>query len=110
MACNIEDCKTVFEKYAKEDIGIISVSISSKISSTYGVAAGAAQKIMEAYPNAKIYCFDSYRMSGAIAILMVYAHMLKKEGKKYEYTLTVTENAIVSNVKVVPWIDHYVDL
>ena len=31
-------------------------------------------------------------------------------GKKYEYTLTVTENAIVSNVKVVPWIDHYVDL
>lgn len=73
-----------FEKYAKEDIGIISVSISSKISSTYSVAAGAAQKIMEAYPNAKIYCFDSYRMSGAIAILMVYAHMLKKEGKSFD--------------------------
>jgi hypothetical protein len=31
-------------------------------------------------------------------------------GKRYEYTMTVTENTIVSNVKVVPWIDHYVDL
>lgn len=73
-----------FEKYAKDDIGIISVSISSKISSTYGVASGAAEKIREAYPDAKIYCFDSYRMSGAISILMVYAHMLKKEGKSFD--------------------------
>ena len=31
-------------------------------------------------------------------------------GKRYEYTLTIKENEIVSNVKVVPWVDHYVDL
>ena len=31
-------------------------------------------------------------------------------GKRYEYTMTVTENAIVSNVKVIPWVDQYVDL
>lgn len=31
-------------------------------------------------------------------------------GKRYEYTMTITENSIVSNVKVVPWVDYYVDL
>lgn len=31
-------------------------------------------------------------------------------GKRYEYTLTVTENKIVSNVNIVPWVEHYVDL
>ena len=31
-------------------------------------------------------------------------------GKKYEYTMTIKENEIVSNVSVVPWVDHYVDL
>jgi hypothetical protein len=31
-------------------------------------------------------------------------------GRRYEYTMTITENSIVSNVKVVPWVDHYVDL
>lgn len=31
-------------------------------------------------------------------------------GKRYEYTLTVKENTIVSNVKVVPWVEHYVEL
>ncbi len=73
-----------FEKYVKDDIGIISVSISSKISSTYNCALNASEQIKEKYPDAKIYCFDSYRMSGAIAILMVYAHMLKKEGKSFD--------------------------
>ena len=31
-------------------------------------------------------------------------------GKKYEYTMTIKENEIVSNVSVIPWVDHYVDL
>ena len=31
-------------------------------------------------------------------------------GKKYEYTMTVKEDEIVSNVSVIPWVDHYVDL
>ena len=31
-------------------------------------------------------------------------------GKKYEYTMTIKENEIVSNVSVIPWVEHYVDL
>ena len=33
-----------------------------------------------------------------------------KAGEKYEYNLTITDNTITTEVKVVPWIDHYVDL
>ena len=33
-----------------------------------------------------------------------------RAGEKYEYNLTLTDNTITTEVKVVPWIDHYVDL
>lgn len=33
-----------------------------------------------------------------------------KSGEKYEYNLTITDNTITTEVRVVDWIDHYVDL
>ena len=33
-----------------------------------------------------------------------------KAGEKYEYTLTITDNTITTEVKVVDWVNHYVDL
>lgn len=33
-----------------------------------------------------------------------------KSGEKYEYNMTITDNTITTEVKVVDWIDHYVDL
>jgi hypothetical protein len=33
-----------------------------------------------------------------------------RAGEKYEYNLTITDNTITTEVKVVDWIDHYVDL
>lgn len=33
-----------------------------------------------------------------------------KSGEKYEYNLTITENTITTEVRVVDWIDHFVDL
>ncbi len=73
-----------FEKYAKDDIGVISISLSSKISSTYNFAKNAANEVMKNYPNAKIHCVDSYRMSGAIGLLTYYAFKMKGEGKSFE--------------------------
>lgn len=73
-----------FEKYAKEDIGVISISLSSKISSTYNFAKNAANEVIKNYPNAKIYCVDSYRMSGAIGLLTYYAFKMKNEGKSFD--------------------------
>ena len=33
-----------------------------------------------------------------------------KPGEKYEYNLTITDNTITTEVRVVDWVDHYVDL
>ena len=33
-----------------------------------------------------------------------------KRGEKYEYNLTITDNTITAEVRVVDWIDHFVDL
>ena len=70
-----------FKKYAEAGTDIISISISSKISSTYNVAVGAAERVMAEYPERRIICVDSLRMSGSMGILVCYAHELQREGK-----------------------------
>ena len=76
-----EEYYLCFKKYAEQGYGILSMSISSKISSTYNVAVGAANRVKEEYPDCSIYCFDSFKMSGAFGLLVMYAHKLKNEGK-----------------------------
>ena len=83
-AANIDEYIDYFTKYVKEGYAVLSMSISSKISGTYDFSCVAAKKVIESYPEAKIYCFDSMRMSGAFGMLTLYAHLLKKEGKSYE--------------------------
>lgn len=81
---NAGEYEEKFESYAKRGIAVISMSLSSRISSTYQTACLAADSVRERYPDAKIYCFDTYRMSGGFGLLTVYAHLLKKEGKSFE--------------------------
>lgn len=81
---NLDEYIDKFTKYVKEGYAVLSMSISSKISGTYDFSCVAARKVLESYPEAKIYCFDSLRMSGAFGMLTMYAHMLKQEGKSYE--------------------------
>lgn len=75
-----EEYYAVFKKYAEQGYDILSMSISSKISSTYNVAVGAANRVREEFPDCTVYCFDSYKMSGAFGLLVMYAHKLKNEG------------------------------
>ena len=79
-----EEYYITFKKYVEEGYKIISVNISSKISSTYDVACNTAKRIKEEMPDAEIYCFDSYKMSGALGLLVFYAYILKREGKTYQ--------------------------
>lgn len=81
-----------FKSYAEQGFDILSMSISSKISSTYGVAKSAASRVKEEYPCCNIYCFDSYRMSGAFGLLVMYAHALKNEGKDFNDVVEWLEN------------------
>ncbi len=79
-----EEYYLIFKKYAEAGCDVLSMSISSKISSTYGVATVAAERVKKEYPDWKVYCFDSYRMSAAFGLLTAYAHLLKKEGKSFD--------------------------
>lgn len=90
---NSEEVYAYFEQYAKKDVDILSISLSSKISGTYGFTVTAAQRIMEAYPSVKVYCLDSMRMSKGFGLLVAYACLKKKEGKSMqevvEYLLSI---------------------
>ncbi len=79
-----EDYYMIFKKYVEDGYDILNMSISSKISSTYNVAAGAAERVRKEYPDCNIYCFDSLRMAGALGLLVVYALQFKKEGKSMD--------------------------
>lgn len=86
-----EEYYLTFKKYAEDGYKILSMSISSKISSTYNVACGAAKRVREELPGAEIYCFDSYKMSGALGLLVIYAHILKNEGKSFQEVISWLE-------------------
>lgn len=73
-----------FKEYVQNGYSVLSISISSKISSTYNVAVGAAARVKEEYPECNIYCFDSRRMSGSLALLVAYAHEMKNNGSSME--------------------------
>lgn len=82
--CNAEECREIFESYIKQGFDIISMSLSAAISTTYNQTIMAAERLREEYPDCKIYCFDSARMSGAFGLLVIYAHLLKQEGKGFD--------------------------
>ena len=81
MACNIEDCKTAFEKHAKEGADILHLAFSSGLSSTYSNAVIAANDIMEEYPECKITVVDTLAASMGEGLLVYYAVKLKNDGK-----------------------------
>jgi len=86
-----EEYFEVFKKYAEDGYDIISISISSKPSSTYNVACGAANRVKEIYPDCRIECVDSLRMSGGFGLLVIYAHEMKNQGKSFDEIVTWLE-------------------
>ena len=81
---NHEEYYAIFEKYVKEGYAVLSMSLSTRISATYNFAEMAAKRIKENYPDAKIYCFDSFRMSGGFGLLVMHALDLKQQGKSFD--------------------------
>ena len=88
---NAEECYEIFEGYIKQGYGIISMSLSSAISTTFNLTKMAADRLRNEYPECRIYCFDSSKMSGAFGLLTVYAHLLKQEGKSFDEVVTWLE-------------------
>ena len=88
---NLEEYYEKFEHYIKEGYAVLSMSISGEISVTYDFSTMAAKRIKENYPDAKIYCLDTARLSGAFGLLVCYAHEMKKDGKTFEEVIAWLE-------------------
>lgn len=86
-----EEYYLAFKKFAEQGIAVLSMSISSKISSTYNVAVQAAERVKAEYPDWKVYCLDSYKMSGAFGLLVMQAHVLQKDGYSFEQLVSYLE-------------------
>ena len=83
-AASPEEYYQKFSSYAKDGYDIISMSISSKISGTYNIAVSAAERVKADYPDCRIECVDTLRMSGSFGLLVVYALELQSKGASME--------------------------
>ena len=80
-ACaNIDQMIAVLEPFAKEGKDIVFLTISSALSGTYNFAVKAAEKVMEQYPDVKVYVVDSLRYASALALLVQEACARRDEG------------------------------
>lgn len=82
-----EEYYQMFKHYAEQGYDILSISISSAISATYNVSVTAAERIRADFPERKIHCCDSRRMSGSFGLLVMYACELCNGGKSFEETV-----------------------
>ena len=89
---NIEVQEAFFEKYLKQGLDILSISLSHSLSNTFDSCRKAAQNLLEKYPERKIICVDSLRYSGADGLLCSYAGEMKQEGKSLEEVAEWLEN------------------
>ena len=81
-----------FKHYAAAGMDVLSISISSRISSTYNVAVAAAERVSAEFPERRLYCLDSLRMSGSMGLLVCYAHELQKQGKTLQEVIDWLES------------------
>lgn len=81
-----EECYRVFEKYAKQGIGVLAMCISSGISGAHDFMLMAQKQILEKYPNAEIYVVDSLRFGPGFGLMTLYASELRKQGKTLKET------------------------
>lgn len=81
----------VFSHYAKENIPVINVVMSSGISSSYETSVIAVNMVKEEYKDAIIYTVDSKCCSVEMGIAVKYMAIAAQNGKSYEEILKVLE-------------------
>ena len=79
-----EEYYLTFKKYAEAGVDIVSMSLAASLSSTYSVAVSAAERIKGEFPDCKIHCVDSCRMSGSFGLLVAYACEMRNNGSTLE--------------------------
>lgn len=86
-----EEFYQVFKRYAQQGYDILSMSISSKISATYQVSVSAAERLKAEFPDCRVHCVDTMRMSGSFGLLVIYACLMQQNGSSFEETVAWLE-------------------
>ena len=84
MACNPQDCKTIFEKRVNEGYDILHIAFSSALSSSYNNACIAASEVMEEHPGSRIVVIDSLSASMGEGLVVYKAVEMKKAGSSMD--------------------------
>ncbi len=78
---SVEEFTTVFSKYLEEGYDIVYIGCASKQSGSVNTGAVTSRKLLEKYPDAKIYCIDALNASIGEGMLAMEAAKMAKEGK-----------------------------
>lgn len=89
---NIAQYEEYFEKFAKQGMDILVLTISSKMSGSFGFAQSAQKSVNEKYPDCKIMIIDSRKFSSAMGLLCVHASIMRSEGKTIEEVYKTLED------------------
>ena len=81
---SIDAVAEVYDKYLADGKDILTITLSSRMSSTYNVFMQARKQCLEKYPDRKISVVDSLRFSTPIAMMYMEASRMQKEGKSLE--------------------------
>ncbi|MBQ6676718.1 MAG: DegV family protein [Clostridia bacterium] len=78
---NSREFEDAMEEVVKDGTPLLVMTISSGISGAYGFAVTARDSVLEKYPNAEISVVDTMRFGPGFGLMVVYAAMLREEGK-----------------------------
>ena len=81
---NEETYTTAFTKYIEGGYDILSISCSSALSNSVKGSCMVRDKLLQKYPNAKIYCVDSLNACFGLGLLCIVASNMRAEGKTIE--------------------------
>lgn len=84
---SVSDYAAVFEKYAKEEMPIICICISTKFSGSYQSAMSAKDEILESYPQERIVIIDSMMDTVLQGMFVLEAVSLREKGIGFDETV-----------------------
>lgn len=81
---NVNEYRKVFSRAIKEGYDILSLSVSTRLSSSYNISLQVAKELLESNPDTKIICIDTKNACLGLALLCIRAAELQEEGKTIE--------------------------
>ena len=80
-APNIEEIKNFIIDIVKDGTGCLAIAMSGAMSGTYNNYLMAKNEVLKEYPDAHIEVFDSLRFGAGLGLMLVWASILRGEGK-----------------------------